>query len=102
MSKKTNRTLAGFSSVANDDLEENNNINSENDIDSNSNTNNNSLNDIVESKTTKDKTHVFRGFYLEKDLVKVLDKHTKNKKGLKSEVVNNALRNAFKDAGWME
>lgn len=97
MSRKKERTLAGFNSVAGENFtEEKKDINSNNDND------NNSLNDIVENRVTKDKTHVFRGFYLEKDLVKVLDKYTKNKKGLKSEVVNNALRNAFKDAGWMD
>jgi len=91
--KNKERTISGFGSVANGDES----------AGENSNSDNNFLNDIIDSKQTKDKTHIFKGFYLERDIANTIDKYASGKpKGVKSDIVNEALRRTFKDMGWME
>lgn len=76
---------------------ENNNNNNYNDID------NNMLDDIVNNKQMKGDTQVFRGYYLDKDLADAIELNTKGKKkkGVKSDVVNAALRKTFREMGWI-
>ncbi|MYL22040.1 hypothetical protein GLW04_19380 [Halobacillus litoralis] len=68
-----------------------------------SNINNDFLDNIVGKKTTKEKTHVFKGFYLEREVANVIDENAAGKpKGVKSEIVNESLKRVFKEMGWME
>lgn len=93
MSKKKERNLAGFSEVARDNIESSKNSDSNNDL----------MDDILQTRETKDKTHTFRGFYLENDLVRALDRNTVGKpKGVKSDLINAILREKFKAMGWIE
>lgn len=77
---------------------------------SNTDINNNNNNDNDNTKETsilddlgrepKDKTHVFKGFYIENELAVLIDRITANKgKGAKSDLINRILRNAFKQEG---
>ena len=88
MSRKK-RSISGFDKVA-----------SENDIDINNKDKNDLLHDIIEKKKTKDQTHIFKGFYLEKAIADVIDRLSAGKtKGIKSEIVNEILKKYFRENG---
>lgn len=96
MSKKRKRTLAGFESVASNNININNN--KENNIDDeNKDGVYDELYEKIELKNQpKDKTHKFRGYYLENEVVKVIDEITKGMpKGYKSDLVNDILKGYF-------
>jgi len=85
--KKKERTIAGFSSVAGDNVKAKNS-NSDNDL----------INDILETNKPKEKTHVFKGYYLENEVARVIDTLTDGKpKGTKSEFINGILKKYFKE-----
>lgn len=69
-------------------------------INSNINTNMDTIDALFEEE---EDPVVFRGFYLEKDIVTVLNKlGEKGGKGIKSKIVNEALRKVFREKGWLE
>jgi hypothetical protein len=92
MARNKNRTISGFDKVAD-------NSNSNNDT----NTNNDSiLNDVLGDQKTKDQTHIFKGFYLEREVAAAIDRITAGKKkGVKSDLVNRILKNYLKEEGVM-
>jgi hypothetical protein len=108
------RSLKSFGEVANEDVNVKANVNKEaninnnlkNDLDFNHNATNNftdELDDILSSKENKNKTHILKGIYFERDLAKAIDKVTKGKgKGAKSEIINAIVKKAFKEKGWLE
>jgi hypothetical protein len=79
--------------------DDNNNIN----IEINDNVNNDFFDKLLgEDKEIKKKedTQTLRGFYIENDLLAILDSLASNGgKGLKSKIVNEALRRVFQDKG---
>lgn len=94
--KKKERTIAGFGSVADSNLKGNSNIDSDKD------TNNDFLKEIVESNKPKEKTHIFKGYYLEIEIANKIDEMAEGKpKGTKSDIVNESLKKVFKDMGWL-
>lgn len=75
--------------------------NSDNDIKNASNSD--SILSSVLSKTTKKPKKIYTGFYLDEPVKKTIDKIVKqNKDTNKSELVNDLLTAAFKQAGLME
>lgn len=61
------------------------------------------LEELFQDHPRKDDTHTYKGFYLEKNIVKIIDKKSKKGgKGMKSKIVNEALKIVFKQKGWME
>lgn len=60
------------------------------------------LDELFEENPRKDDTHVYKGFYLEKNIAKTIDKKAKKGgKGMKSKIVNEALKIVFKEKGWI-
>lgn len=60
------------------------------------------IDEIIKKKKQKEKEPVYRGFYLDPDVVKVLDRlHKKGGKGIKSTVANKAFRTLFKEEGYL-
>lgn len=91
MSKKRDIANLSFDSVASD-------INNDNDK------NNEKESGLLEGigRVPKDKTHVFKGFYLEIELANIIDRIADPKvagKGAKSDLVNKILREAFSREG---
>ncbi|WP_416808854.1 hypothetical protein [Bacillus thuringiensis] len=85
----------------NNDNENNSASNSNNDIKNASNSD--SILSSVLSKTTKKPKKIYTGFYLDEPVKKTIDKIVKqNKDTNKSELVNDLLTAAFKQAGLME
>ncbi|MGN7300256.1 hypothetical protein [Ferdinandcohnia sp. SAFN-114] len=61
------------------------------------------LDALFKDNQPKSVTHTYRGFYLENDIVKVLDRLAKKGgKGIKSQLVNEALKRIFIEKGWMK
>lgn len=93
--------IAGFEEVSGDDV--NNNANSN----ENSNENNNDaasdpLDRIINKKKKKDDTHTLKGIYFENDVARALDKiKSSGGKGIQSEVVNDIVKKALKEKGFM-
>ncbi|MBT0793168.1 hypothetical protein KHU47_27750 [Bacillus cereus] len=87
---------------------ENNNDNENNSASKSNNTiknasNSDSILSSVLSKTTKKPKKIYTGFYLDEPVKKTIDKVVKqNKDTNKSELVNDLLTAAFKQAGLME
>ncbi|MBU8908244.1 hypothetical protein [Desertibacillus haloalkaliphilus] len=82
------------------DINTDNNSNINNNIDSNTD---NDSSDAIDDLFEKKDEPIFRGFYLDKDVVKVLDKVSKRgSKGIKSQLVNEALRKIFIEKGWLK
>ncbi|UAK18090.1 hypothetical protein [Sporolactobacillus terrae] len=93
-----NRTLAGFNEVANSEpskeIKENNQKMKETTSESH---NNNAVDDLIENE--KKKT-ILRGFVLDIDVVKAIDRISKGKgRGFKSEFVNTVLKQVLSDKG---
>lgn len=100
---KEKRKVAGFGKVAGGN---DSNINSDTEenitIDVESRRNDDILGNILEANKSKDETHTFKGFYLENDVARTIDRVTQNKaKGAKSDLVNEILKRYFKDADVM-
>lgn len=88
---KKKRTISSFIDVAS-------NSNIEND----SNIKDDSISDILEGKKTKEQTHIFKGYYLEREVANTIDRITEGKpKGVKSEFVNQVLKNYLISEGYM-
>lgn len=102
---KKDRTIAGFNDVASDGTQPN--INNENKDKINlkdNNKNNDSLDDVVNDsgKNSKVNTHVLKGIYFEPEVAKAIDRLAVGKgKGIKSDLVNEAVKTAFKQKGWL-
>lgn len=97
MSRK-NKSIAGFGDFA--DL---NDINNNTNVERKNNINITSDLEKVISKTPKEKTHVFKGFYLENELAQIIDNKTNGKgRGAKSDLVNAILKDRFKQEGWLQ
>lgn len=108
MSRK-NRHIASFGDVANinnidnkkDSINDNNSI-----IDNkNDNENDNDI-DIFDQIIHNNKTDkVFRGIYFEREVANAIDRIARNagkgKKGIKSQIVNEAVKKVFKEKGWL-
>jgi hypothetical protein len=87
LSKK--RTLAGFSEVA--DSNDNVNINN--------NDNNEDLETLLGMGKEKPK---LTGIYFDLDVLQALDKVSSGKKGMKTKLVNEAVKRFLKQGGYME
>lgn len=84
MSKK--RTLAGFGEVANQD---NNNVNI-------------NTNEDLETMLGMDKPKpILTGVYLDPDVLEVLDSLSKGKRGMKTKLVNEAVKRFLVQGGYM-
>lgn len=89
MSRK--RKISSFNEVA-----------SNSDIKNNNNNNNDILDNIINNRKPKEKTHVFKGYYLERDVANTIDRITEGKpKGAKSDFVNEVLKNYLRSEGYM-
>ena len=91
MSRK-DRKITQFDAVAND-------INSNNDSHNDSNSN---INNILDKHREKRETHIFRGYYLEREVANAIDSIAAGKpKGVKSELVNEIIKKYLKEEGYM-
>jgi vacuolar-type H+-ATPase subunit E/Vma4 len=99
---RKNRDLAGFGDVAENNVNENSNVNININKDDHIIDNDNSediLDKIIEG-TTKKEAPKLTGVYLDKDVLKVLNAIAKKGgRGVKSKIVNEALRKVFTDKG---
>lgn len=92
MSKK--RTISSFDEVAS-----NSNIKNE----SNTNDNNDVLDSIINERKPKEKTHVFKGYYLEREVANTIDRITDGKpKGTKSDFINEVIKKYLISEGFMK
>lgn len=80
-------------------------ISSFNEVASNSdikNNNNDILDNIINKRKPKEKTHVFKGYYLERDVANTIDRITEGKpKGAKSDFVNEVIKKYLTSEGYM-
>ena len=80
-------------------------ISSFNEVASNSdikNNNNDILDNIINNRKPKEKTHVFKGYYLERDVANTIDRITEGKpKGAKSDFVNEVIKKYLTSEGYM-
>lgn len=91
--EKKGKNLAGFGEVAGDSIKHNNDSNSDSEF----------MKDIVRGRKNKEDTHTYRGFYLENDLVRTMDRIAHDRpRGVKSDLVNAILREKFKEMGWLD
>jgi deoxyadenosine/deoxycytidine kinase len=112
---RKDKDLAGFGDVAevtdykknninpnvnNDiDIKDNDDVNENTNEDDNTNTKEDFLGQLLEDSKKKDEL-VLVGVYLDKDVAKVLDRlGKKGGRGMKSRIVNETLRNLFKESG---
>ncbi|MGE6553339.1 hypothetical protein ACQKFK_31860 [Bacillus mycoides] len=94
----TNVSVIGSANNNQKDTENNNASIIANDIDID--IDNNSILSSVLSKTIKEPKKTYTGFYLEEPIIKTINKIVKeNKDTNKSKLVNDLLREAFKQAG---
>jgi hypothetical protein len=123
---RKNRHIASFGDVANvnksDIVHENNNINinknnniidNKNNIENNIGINNEINNDnenenvdvldnIINNNKKKDQTHILKGIYFEREVAAAIDRIArKGGKGIKSQIVNEAVKKVFKEKGWL-
>lgn len=91
--KKEN--IADFDSVA--DINNNNKINAKE-----NNSNNDELDNILLEKENKGNTHILKGIYFEREVARAIDRVSRGKgKGVKSDLVNAAVKQVFKEKGWL-
>ena len=94
---RKNKDLAGFNEVANIDINVNDNIS--NDVNEG---NSDTLDQLLKGKKKLQETHVLRGFYIENELANVIDRlGEKSGRGIKSKIVNEALKIIFREKGLM-
>ncbi|MGG3737234.1 hypothetical protein [Aeribacillus pallidus] len=103
---RKNRHIAGFNDVANRNNKDNDNqkinINVNNDNNVKENENLDELDKIIENNKKKDKTHVLKGIYFEREVAAAIDRVGRNGgKGIKSQIVNEAVKKVFKEKGWL-
>lgn len=56
--------------------------------------------EVINSKKTKDQTHIFKGYYLERKVANRVDKNSsRGIRGSKSDYVNTILKNHFIEIG---
>lgn len=84
------RNLAGFEDVANNNINKNDNINI------NDNTNNNVIDEILSGKP---KAKQLVGIYFDPEVAAALDRATGDKRGAKSALVNEAVRQLLQEKG---
>lgn len=104
---ETNNNIETENKIKNDiaAATENNSIHKDSDVENNSETETelDPLEELFQEHPRKDDTHTYRGFYLENSIVKIIDKKSKKGgKGMKSKIVNEALKIVFKEKGWMD
>lgn len=96
------RTLAGFDEVAFKNINNNINDNANNDVKENENENEDPMDRILSANKKKDETHVLKGIYFEKEVAQAIDRIARNGgKGIKSQLVNEAVKKVFKEKGWL-
>jgi hypothetical protein len=113
MSRK-HRHIASFGDVANinksDIVHEKNNININNNDNTINNQNDNEINNenidvldqIINNNKKKEKTHVLKGIYFEREVAAAIDRIARGGgKGIKSQIVNEAVKKVFKEKGWL-
>lgn len=89
MNKK--RTVSSFQEVASD-INIKNNDNSD-DL----------LNSVLKDKKPKEKTHIFKGYYLEREVANEIDRITDGKpKGTKSEFINAVIKSYLISEGYIK
>lgn len=97
MAKKDNPFLDPNAFVDGDSEEINDKVNVKN-----KNNVDDSLENAVNGKKSKVKTHKLKGIYFEPEVAAAIDKLAKGKsKGVKSDIVNEAVKQVFKQKGWM-
>lgn len=109
MSRK-NRHIAGFDDVANrenkDNIDKKVNVN----INENSNKKSNDkenenidpIDKIISENKKKDKTHILKGIYFEREVAAAIDRiGRQGGRGIKSQIVNEAVKRVFIEKGWM-
>lgn len=112
MSRKK-RTIAGFNEVANvnDEHEtidkENKSIKNNPNININVNEKNDDnmdpLDKVIAKNKKKEDTHILKGIYFEKEVAAAIDRIAKGGgKGIKSQLVNEAVKKVFKEKGWID
>ncbi len=110
MSRK-NRHIAGFQDVANisniNNEKDNIDINNSNNmIDSKNSSENDNDIDIFEQiiHDSKGTDKIFRGVYFDREVANAIDRIARKaggKKGIKSQIVNEAVKKVFKEKGWL-
>ena len=94
------RTLAGIDEVASKNPNINVNDNDNNEIKENENED--PMDRILSANKKKDETHVLKGIYFEKEVAQAIDRIARNGgKGIKSQLVNEAVKKVFKEKGWL-
>ena len=94
---RKNKDLAGFGEVANINNDINTKINDNANINE---VNSDTLDELLKGKKKLQDTHVLRGFYIENELADVIDRlGEKGGRGIKSKIVNEALKIIFKEKG---
>lgn len=92
--------------ASNSNINKSSNENSENEIIETINSNSRSQVDPLDALLNAENEELlYRGYYLEKEVVKVIEKMGKKggkgRGGIKSKIVNEALKQVFKEKGWM-
>ena len=110
MARRTNKSLASFSDVANNQDEkveeqqqvtEKNSKSEKNNVETEIAKNENSvIKNIIKEKDKPAKKLI--GIYFEEDVAHVLDKLGKDKKGIKSQIVNDLIKDVFIEEGFLQ
>lgn len=101
MARRTNKSLAGFGDVAHNQDEKKEEQKQVTEKNSKMEANENSMiTNIIKEQEKPAKKLV--GIYFEEDVAQVLDKLAKNKKGVKSQLVNDIIKDAFIEEGFLQ
>lgn len=88
--------------IANENTNKNTNKSVSKNANENKNENIDPLDKVLMENKKKDKTHILKGIYFEREVAAAIDRIGKNGgKGIKSQIVNEAVKKVFKEKGWM-
>src|SRR5699024_5392692 len=109
MARRTNKSLASFGDVANNQekkeeeqqVTEKTSKSEKNNVETKMDKNENSvIKNIIKEQDKPAKKLV--GIYFEEDVAHVLDKLGKDKKGIKSQIVNDLIKDVFIEEGFLQ
>lgn len=61
------------------------------------------LDKVIDKNKKKEDTHVLKGIYFEKEVADAIDRIAEGGgKGIKSQLVNEAVKKVFKEKGWID
>lgn len=102
---KQKRSIASFGDVAeiNNKKDKNNNQNININVNEKNDDKMDPLDKVIAKNKKKEDTHILKGIYFEKEIANAIDRIAEGGgKGIKSQLVNEAVKKVFKEKGWID